>query len=283
MKTFLVTGANSGVGLALVKALAAQGQGVIMAVRDAGRGEKARAEVLRQHPHASLQLAVVDLTDLRSVRALAEKDLEVDVLINNAGIAFEPKALTPEGVLSQFAANHLGHFALTALLFQRLAKRDDARVVVVTSTLAKRGRIDLDNLDGHRGYRSVQAYAQSKLANLLFGAELDRRLRAREVAVKSVLAHPGVPATAMQQKATGIMGVVARTASALVGQPPAHGALALLEGATGPTVQSGDIWAPGKRIGDPPRKEEPWPTMSDHDGAAQLWERSEALAHLRFL
>jgi len=283
MRTFLITGANSGVGLALTHALAAKNQRVIMAVRDAGRGEKARAEVLGQHPGASLQLELLDLTDLRSVRALGEKDLGVDVLINNAGIAFEPKALTSEGVLAQFAANHLGHFALTALLFEKLAKRDDARVVVVTSTLAKKGRIDLENLDGSRGYSGVRAYTQSKLANLLFGAELDRRLRARGSTVKSVLVHPGVPATAMQQKATGLMGLVARTASALIGQPAAHGASPLLEAATGPTVQSGDLWRPGKRVNDPPQKETPWPTMGDHEGAAQLWERSEALAQLRFL
>jgi NAD(P)-dependent dehydrogenase (short-subunit alcohol dehydrogenase family) len=283
MRSFLITGANSGVGLALTHALAARKQHVIMAVRDAGRGETARAEVLKQHPGALLQLELLDLTDLRSVRALGEKDLGVDVVINNAGIAFEPKALTSEGVLSQFAANHLGHFALTALLFENLTKRNDARVVVVTSTLAKKGRIDFENLDGNRGYSRMRAYTQSKLANLFFGAELDRRLRARGSTVKSVLAHPGVPATAMQQKATGLMGVVARIASALIGQPPAHGASALLEAATGPSVQSGDLWRPGKRVNDPPQKEMPWPTIGDHEGAARLWERSEALARLRFL
>jgi NAD(P)-dependent dehydrogenase (short-subunit alcohol dehydrogenase family) len=202
MKTFLITGASSGIGLALTHALVAKDQRVIMAVRDLDRGAAARGDVLQSHPNASVAIAQVDLTDLSSVRALADKDLDVDVLVNNAGIAFEPKALTGAGVLSQFAANHLGHFALTALLFEKLSSRPDARVVVVTSTLAKKGRIDLDNLDGSRGYSRMGAYTQSKLANLLFGVELDRRLKARGMALKSVLAHPGVPATAMQQKAS---------------------------------------------------------------------------------
>jgi len=283
MRTFLVTGASSGVGLALTHALAARNQRVIMAVRDAGRGARARQDVLRQHPGATLQVELVDLTDLDTVRALAAKDLGVQVLINNAGIAFEAKAVTRDGVLAQFAANHLGHFALTALMFDQLSRRTDTRVVVVTSTLARQGQIDLDNIDGSRGYSRSRAYIQSKLANVLFGAELDRRLRARGSAIKSVLAHPGVPATEMQQKATGWMGVVARAASALVGHPPAHGAAALLEAATGAGVQSGDVWKPGKRLHQPPQRDTPWPTMHDGEGAALLWERSEALAGVRFL
>jgi NAD(P)-dependent dehydrogenase (short-subunit alcohol dehydrogenase family) len=283
MRTFLITGASSGIGLALTHALAANGQRVIMAVRDPVRGERARSAVLGQHPQASLQLEPLDLTDLSSVRALAAKDLDIDVLVNNAGIGFEEKALTREGVLTQFAANHLGHFALTALLFEKLAKREDARVVVVTSSLAKKGRLDLDNLDGSRGFSRTRAYTQSKLANVLFAAELDRRLRARGSGVKSVLAHPGVPATAMQQKATGFIGVLVRTVASLFARPAADGALPVLEGATGATVQSGDLLGPGKPVGAPPRKEATWPTQHDLPGAQQLWERSEALAQLRFL
>jgi NAD(P)-dependent dehydrogenase (short-subunit alcohol dehydrogenase family) len=283
MRTFLVTGANSGVGFALTRALAAKHHRVIMAVRDAGRGAAARDEILRQHPGASLVLERLDLTDLGSVRALAAKALDVDVLVNNAGVGSGPKALTAEGVLVQFAANHLGHFVLTALLFDRLAARRDARVVTVTSAFAQRGRLDLENLDGNRGYGQGRAYMQSKLANLLFGAELDRRLRARGSTVKSVLAHPGVAATEMQQKATGVMGVVARTVSALFAHSAAHGATPLLSAALDPAVESGDLWRPGKRPGTPACKEAPWLTMSDRAGAEQLWRRSEALGRVRFL
>lgn len=283
MKTFLVTGASSGVGLALTHLFAARGQRVLLAVRDVSRGERARAEVLAQHPTASLEVVRVELTDLASVRALADRDLGVDVLVNNAGIAFEPKSLTPQGVLSQLGANHLGHFVLTALLLPQLTARADARIVTVASTLGKKGRFDFTNLDGSRGYSSMGAYTQSKIANVLFAAELDRRLRARGDRTKSVLTHPGVAATAIQQRAVGPIGFVVRAFSALFGAPPAHGAHALLAAALEPTVESGDLWGPGKRVGQSPRKEEPWPTMSDHEAAKLLWEKSEALTGLRFL
>jgi NAD(P)-dependent dehydrogenase (short-subunit alcohol dehydrogenase family) len=283
MRTYLVTGANSGLGLELTRALAARNERVIMAVRDQERGRAARDEVLRQYPGAALELAPLDLTDLRSVRALAERDLNVDVLINNAGVGSGPRQLTAEGVLTQFAANHLGHFALTALMFERLAARRDPRVVVVTSGFARRGSLDFENLDGSRGYGQGRAYVQSKIANALFGAELDRRLRARGSSVKSVLAHPGVAATAMQQKPTGVTGVISRVVSALFAQPAEQGALPLLAAATDPAVESGDVWGPGGRRGAPPRREMPWATMGDRDGAALLWARSEDLAGLRFL
>jgi NAD(P)-dependent dehydrogenase (short-subunit alcohol dehydrogenase family) len=258
MKTYLVTGASSGVGLALTKLLAARHQRVIMAIRDEERG----IQIMREHPGARLEVAHLDLLDLDSVRALA--GLDVDVLVNNAGIAFEPMALTKEHVLAQFGVNHLGHFLLTALLWERLEV-----VVTVTSTLAKKGRLDLTNLDGSRGYGRMQAYTQSKIANVLFAAELARRAHGK----KSVLAHPGVPATAMQQKASGLIGIVARTSSALVGKPPALGAGALLAAAEG---DNGALYGPGQK------KETPWPTMFDRDGAKMLWERSEALTGRRF-
>jgi NAD(P)-dependent dehydrogenase (short-subunit alcohol dehydrogenase family) len=250
-----------------------------MAVRDVERGAQARDELLRAHPRGRLQLERLDLCDLASVRALAARPFDVDVVVNNAGLAFEPKRLTREGVLSQFAANHLGHFALTALLYERLARREDPRVVTVTSTLAKKGSLDLGNLDGSQGFAATRAYTQSKLANVLFGAELARRTSK----VKSVLAHPGVPATPMQQKAQGLIGVVVRMAARLVGKPPEHGATALLEAALGESVQSGELLGPGRRLGDPPRRESPWPSMGDRTGAAALWDRSETLAQVRFL
>lgn len=283
MKTFLVTGASSGVGLALTHLLAAQGQRVLLAVRDVSRGERARAEVLAQHPTASLEVVRVELTDLATVRALAERDLGVDVLVNNAGIAFEPKSLTAQGVLSQLGANHLGHFALTAQLYPQLAARAETRILTVASTLGKKGRFDFTNLDGSRGYSSMAAYTQSKIANVLFAAELERRLRARGASTKSVLTHPGVAATAIQQRAVGPIGFVVRAFSALFGAPASHGAHALLAAAHGPTVESGELWGPGRRVGQPPRKEAPWPTMSDHEAAKLLWEKSEALTGLRFL
>ncbi len=282
-RSVLVTGATGGVGLALTQALVARGHHVIMAVRDPVRGAQARDQLVAQHPQARVRVEHLDLADLDSVRALGQRDLEVDVLINNAGVGFDPLRLTREGVVSQFAANHLGHFGLTALLFERLERRGGARVVTVTSTLAKSGRLELNNLDGSQGFRPLKAYAQSKLANALFGAELDRRLRARGADVRSVLVHPGVPRTAMQQKATGLLGLVVRAAASAMGKPPSHGASAVLEAALSSEVEGGALLAPGAHLGDAPRRERPWPSLGDLEGAAQLWACSERLTQLHFL
>ena len=281
-RTFLVTGANSGLGLELTRALAARQQRVIMAVRDEQRGHAARDALLRQHPDASLAVERVDLTDLTSVRTLAGKALDIDVLVNNAGVGSGARQLTAEGVLMQFATNHLGHFALTGLLLEHLQRREDARVVTVTAGFARRGRMDLDNLDGSKSYGQGRAYIQSKLANLLFGAELDRRLRQHGLGIKSVLAHPGVVATAMQTKPTGMMGVVARIVRALA-RPAWDGAQPLLTAAIDDGVESGELWRPGKKRGQPAIREERWKTFDDREGAARLWERSEQLAGIRFL
>jgi NAD(P)-dependent dehydrogenase (short-subunit alcohol dehydrogenase family) len=283
LRTLLITGAGSGVGLALTEAVVAKGHAVIMAVRDTLRGAHARDELRTRFPSAQLRVERVDLTELDSVRALAQRVGEVDVLVNNAGIGFDPLRLTREGVVAQFAANHLGHFLLTALLFDQRGGRPLSRVVTVTSTLAKTGRLDLDNLDGRRGFRSATAYAQSKLANAYFGAELDRRLRAQGSPAQSLLAHPGVPATSMQQKAPGAIGVVVRLAATLVGKPPAHGAAAVMEAALAPDLAGGELLGPGRRLGEPPQRERAWPSLNELDGAAQLWERSEALVQHRFV
>ncbi len=283
MRTHLVTGANSGIGLEAVRGLAAKGERVIMAVRDLRRGEAARAEVLAQHPSAQLELEVVDLLELESVRALAARVKKVDVLVNNAGIGTAPLQKTKEGVYSQFGANHLGHFVLTALLLPQLEQGDDPRVVTVSSGFGKKGKLDLTNLDASHGFNQLTAYMQSKLSNALFGAELDRRLRAQGSAVKSVLVHPGVAATGMQQKPTGLMGVMSRLVSTLFARPAANGAMPTVKAALDADVKSGDVYGPGRRLAEPAQKEPAWPSMRDLEGARALWERSEALTGVRFL
>lgn len=281
MRTHLVTGANSGVGFEAVRALASRGERVIMAVRDVQRGEAARAKVLAEFPSAQLELEQVDLLDLESVRALAARVGSVDVLINNAGLGTAPLSLTREGVYSQFGANHLGHFLLTALLLPKLEAGRDPRVVTVSSGFGKRGRLDLDNLDGARGYGQGKAYAQSKLANALFGAELDRRLRARNSKVKSLVVHPGVAATEMQTKPKGWMGLVGRLVHALA-SPPQRGARPTVDAATRSDVEGGQVYGPGR--GDGPAKlEATWPSMRDREGATALWRRSEALCAVQVL
>ena len=278
MARVMVTGASSGVGLALSTALAREGHEVILAVREEARGEAAMAQIRSVAPSAVLSLRPLDLCDLDSVRALGRDPFPLDVLVNNAGLAFDPLRRTAEGLVSQFAANHLGHFVLTALLLPRLA-----RVVQVTSTLARSGALDLRDVDGSHPFDPLRAYTQSKRANVLFGAELDRRLRARGLPVKSVLAHPGVPRTRMQQKATGVLGIVVRTLAWLTGTPPEHGARAVLQAAVGDDVEGGDLWEPGRRIGDAPRRVWPaWPNQGNLEDAARLWSLSEDLGRVRF-
>ena len=274
MRTHLVTGANSGIGLEAVRALAAKGERVIMAVRDVSRGEAAKAKVLAEFPSAQLEVERVDLLDLDSVRALAERITSLDVLINNAGLGTAPLSLTKERVYSQFGANHLGHFLLTALLLPKLENGDDPRVVTVSSGFGKRGKLDLANLDGSRGYGQGRAYMQSKLANALFGAELDRRLRSRTSKVKSLVVHPGVAATEMQKKPTGLMGALSRVVHFFASSPD-KGAAPTVHAAID-DVASGDVFGPGGR-------EPTWPSMKDTTGAADLWAKSEQLVSVRFL
>ena len=269
MKTFLVTGANSGLGFELTRALAARGERVLMASRDLARGEAAKAKVLAEHPSATLEVLQLDLADAKSIRTLTGKPFDLDVLINNAGMGWGPPTITPEGVTTLFASNHLGHFALTAQLFPRLAKRPGARIVTVTSGFAKNGRLDFANFDGSRGYRELTAYSQSKVANVLFGIELDRRIREAGLEMKSVLAHPGIAATQMQQKPTGLMGVFSKLFSRLFAQSADKGVLPLLQSAIDPDVESGAVYGPkGKEI---------WPSTRQFEDARRLWERSEAL------
>ena len=281
MRTHVITGANSGIGFEAVRALAREGEHIVMAVRDLERGASARAKVLSELPAARLDLERVDLLDLDSVRALAQRLGEVDVLINNAGLGTAPLALTKERVYSQFGANHLGHFLLTALLWPKLEAGRDARVITVTSGFGKKGVLDLEHLDGSRGYGQGRAYMQSKLANALFGAELDRRLRARGSNVKSVLVHPGVAATEMQKKPTGVMGLIGRLVHALASSP-VQGARPTVDAAMLASVASGEGYGPGKGAG-PAKREDTWPSMRDVEGARALWERSEELTGARFL
>ncbi|EYF01789.1 Short-chain dehydrogenase/reductase (SDR) superfamily protein [Chondromyces apiculatus DSM 436] len=279
----MITGANSGIGFEAARMLAERGDHVVMAVRDRGRGEAARASILQASPGARVDLELVDLGDLDAVRALGARAPKLDVLVNNAGLGTIPLARTKEGVYLQFGANHLGHFLLTALLLKHLEGGADPRVVTVSSGLARKGTLKLDNLDGSRGYTQGGAYVQSKLANSLFAAELDRRLRARGSAVKSVVAHPGIAATPLQTKPTGLMGVGSRLVSALFGRPAAEGALPTVHAIVGQDVQGGEAYGPGSKRGAPPQREAPWPAFADRASARALWERSEALAQVSWL
>ncbi|MDX6664582.1 MAG: hypothetical protein QOG68_788 [Solirubrobacteraceae bacterium] len=190
-RTFVITGANSGIGLAAARTLGGRGARVVMAVRDTAKGEKAAATVPGEH-----EVRQLDLADLASIHAFADAwSGDIDVLVNNAGIMAVPEARTKDGFESQLGTNHLGHFALTNLLLPRITDR----VVSVASGAHRLGRVDLDDLDfAKRGYDRWRVYGQSKLANLLFIAELQRRFDEAGSPLRAMAAHPGYAATNLQ-------------------------------------------------------------------------------------
>jgi NAD(P)-dependent dehydrogenase (short-subunit alcohol dehydrogenase family) len=289
-RTFVITGANSGLGREATQALAAHGAQVIMAVRNESKGQRARDELLEAQPGADLQVRTLDLADLDSVRAFADglhADAQaVHVLINNAGVMMPPRSLSPQGQEIQFAGNHLGHFALTGLLLDILASADDPRVVTVSSSLHRRGSIHFDDLTGAASYSPTSFYAQSKFANVLFGLELDRRLRAAGSPIKSLIAHPGYAATSLQTSGpTGLAKFFSATiGNRLLAQSAAMGALPELFAATDPTAESGQFIGPDGRgeMKGHPTVVRPVASAEDPATARRLWELSEELTGVHF-
>jgi NAD(P)-dependent dehydrogenase (short-subunit alcohol dehydrogenase family) len=282
-RTFVVTGANSGIGYETTRALAAKGAQVIMAVRDEASGAAAAEQLRTEHPDATLVPRHLDLADLDTVRTFAAGVGKVDVLINNAGVMMPPRTLSAQGYELQFAVNHLGHFALTALLLEKLAQGNDPRVVTVTSLRHKKGRMHFDDLHGEHKYSRTGFYAQSKLANVVFGLELHRRLRAAGVEVASVLAHPGVVDTNLASSGpTGLIKLGAQLTTKLLAQTPEMGALPVLYAATSPAAESGQLIGPDARNESKgyPTVVEPLEAARDRDLAKRLWDVSEELTGL---
>jgi NAD(P)-dependent dehydrogenase (short-subunit alcohol dehydrogenase family) len=273
----IVTGATGGLGSAVARSLAGAGARVVLAVRDPGRGEE-----LRRALPGDVSVRRLDLSDLESVREFAAGAPDkIDLLINNAGIMGIPRRLSAQGHELQFAVNHLGHFALTVGLLDRLAASPDARVVTVTSTLARAGRIDFDDLTMARRYRTTAAYNRSKLANALFGVELQRRLDAADSPVRSVLAHPGYAATNIQSNGpTGMYRfLLTRLGNPLFAASAEQGAQPLLFAAVDPSVQGGELIGPGgiaQMRGNPARLPVV-PRALDLDLARRLWTVSADL------
>lgn len=287
-RTVVVTGANSGLGLSATKELARHGATVVLAVRSESRGQAAIREIRSEQPGADLQVRVVDLTDLDSVRGFADRlhadRVMIDVLINNAGVMMPPRSLSRQGSETQFAGNHLGHFALTGLVLDLLGGRDP-RVVTVSSTLHKKGNIHFDDLTGAKSYSPGAFYAQSKFANVLFGLELDRRLRAAGSPVRSLLAHPGYSATNLQTTGpTGLMKFLGRIGNVVMAQSVQMGALPELHAATAPDVQGGQFFGPDGRGESKgyPTLVQPIPSATDPVTARRLWDVSEELTGVKF-
>lgn len=288
-RTAVVTGANSGLGFLTSLELARRGAHVVMAVRDMDKGRRARHDIEATRPAGSVELRALDLSDLRQVAAFAAELLEdsrrIDLLVNNAGIMMPPRRLTAQGHELQFGVNHLAHFALTGLLLPRLLESADGRVVTVSSDLHRRGRIRFDDLSGSRRYRPLAFYAQSKLANVLFGLELDRRLRAAGMPVRSMLAHPGYAATNLQASGPrGLMVPFLRLGNRFLAQPAWMGVLPQLYAATDRRVQGGQFIGPDGRKGlrGYPTIVRPVEAAHDRELAARLWRLSEQLTGVEY-
>jgi NAD(P)-dependent dehydrogenase (short-subunit alcohol dehydrogenase family) len=271
-RTVVVTGANSGLGLATTRALAAAGARVVMAVRDVARGEQAAATV-----DGDVEVRRLDLADLDSVRAFAAAwSGDLDVLVNNAGIMMVPAGVTVDGFELQFGTNHLGHFALTNLLLPHITDR----VVTVASSAHRAGAIDLEDLNWQRRpYSAERAYAQSKLANLLFTLELQRRLTAARSTVRATAAHPGWAATNLQSHSgSRVKHAGMALGNRLIGASSEEGALPLLFAATA-DVPGGSYAGPSQwmEMRGVPALVGRTAAASDPELARRLWTASAEL------
>jgi NAD(P)-dependent dehydrogenase (short-subunit alcohol dehydrogenase family) len=280
----VVTGANSGLGLVTARELARKGALVVLACRNLDKGRDAHADVERAASGPVPELEELDLASLDSVRDFSRRFGEnhegLDLLINNAGVMAPPRRLTADGFELQFGTNHLGHFALTGLLLPLLEGREDARVVTLSSTAHKMGRIAFDNLNGDRRYFRWNAYGQSKLANLLFALELDRRLRAKGSSVKSLAAHPGYAATNLQSAAAPLVDrLVMKISNAVIAQSDEMGALPTLYAATEPGLEGGTYVGPDgvAERGGHPKIVKPSRAARDKETARRLWDVSADL------
>ena len=287
----IVTGANSGLGYETARALAHKGATVIMAVRTLEKGRAAAERIKRAGAAGNVEVMHLDLADLGSVQHFA-KDFQagydrLDLLINNAGVMMPPqRQATADGFEMQFGTNHLGHFALTGRLLDLLQRTPGSRVVVVSSMAHRISGINLEDLQSEGSYSSSGAYGQSKLANLLFAYELQRRLDAAQASGETdpgilvAASHPGWTATNLQQHSRLFMWL-----NPMLAQRPEMGALPTLYAATAPDVVGGGFYGPSGFLelrGTPKRV---YSNGRSHDqaAAARLWAESEALTGVRYL
>lgn len=284
----IITGANTGLGLETAKALAAHGAHVVLAVRNTEKGKAAADAITAAHSNADVTLQPLDLSSLESVRRasdeLKSRYDKIDLLINNAGVMWTEKSTTADGFELQFGTNHLGHYAFTGLLLDHLLPVEGSRVVTVSSIGHRiRAGIHFDDLQWERDYNRVAAYGQSKLANLLFTYELQRRLHAAGAETVALAAHPGASGTELMRHIT--FGPEALSAAALkLAQSPAMGALPSLRAATDPTAVGGQYYGPsgfGEFRGYPKVVKS---TRQSHDQALQqrLWSVSGELTGVSF-
>jgi NAD(P)-dependent dehydrogenase (short-subunit alcohol dehydrogenase family) len=300
-KRVLITGANSGIGYHAALKLARKGAHVVLACRDQKRGEAALSRLDTDAPSAHTELVIFDLASLASIRAFAEKELALHrplhILINNAGVMAPPKRLeTADGFELQFGTNVLGHFALTSLLMPALNQAaaespERPRIVTIASIAHKRGQLNFDDLQSTKSYSPMRAYQQSKLADLMFSFELDRRLRAANSPIMSIAGHPGVANTNLFQ--VGEHSAFEKTIRNLVGHAigiilnsDAEGALPTLYAATAPDAKNGGYYGPQgfqEMRGDHVGPAKVAPQALDTTATARLWKVCEDLTGIKFL
>lgn len=282
-KNIIVTGANSGIGFEAARAVAGRGATVVMACRNIEKSADAYEKVRRESPGDRVELMRLDLADLSSVREFAgearEKFPRIDILVNNAGIMVPPYGRTIDGFELQIGTNHMGHFLLTGLLMENIVAAPGSRVVTVTSIAHFGGRINFEDINSETGYRRMGAYRQSKLANLLFAYELDRRLKVKDKETISVAVHPGVTSTSLFKIPSWLESVK----EALL-MSAAKGALPTLMGATEPSLKGGEYIGPAgfrQSMGYPAILSS---SSISHDKqlALRLWELSEEMTSFRF-
>ncbi len=291
-RVVVITGGNSGIGLEAAKAVAGKNARVIIASRDPARAATAVEEIRAQRNDAQVEVVALDLASLASVRTCAQelgrRCERIDVLINNAGVMAIPRRDTEDGFETQFGTNHLGHFALTALLFPQLKAASGARVVTVASLAHHFGFINFFNLHSALFYDPFFAYAQSKLANLLFTYELDRRCRAAGIALGAVACHPGISDTNLPYAGPRMLNwplgeTLVRMFSSIGSQSAAAGALPTLYAGFAADVSSGDYIGPdglGEMRGNPRKVTSSFLSRSE-SVARQLWQVSEEATHTR--
>lgn len=285
-KVAIVTGANSGIGFAAAKEFARKGANIILACRDPSKAQAALFQIQAEIPDSRAEVMLLDLASLASVRQFAhefrKKFNQLDILVNNAGIMMIPYDTTEDGHEKQMATNHLGHFALTGLLLDLIINTHGSRVVTVSSWGHIYGRMDFDNLmfEEGQGYSPGEAYGRSKLANILFAYELQRRVRAAGYDTKSSAVHPGWTDTNLSKHHVPFV----RLFNPIIAQKPVMGALPTLYAATADVVEGGDYYGPGQLFGirGYPKRVESSKASHSVSDAQQLWQVSVALTGVAF-
>lgn len=281
-RTVLITGANTGIGWEAAKMLAARGGRILLACRSAERAREATRRLVEIYPRARVELVQLDLASLDSVRAAAEQlesEPHLDLLINNAGIMFPPREPTRDGFESHFGVNHLGHFALTGLLLPKLRSRQGSRVVSVSSNAHKRASIDFEDPHAERHYSRLGRYGMSKLANLLFTYELQRRLKQSGAETIALACHPGASMTDLGRHIPTWLLAALKPVLHFATHPPPEGAMPTVRAATDPSATGGQYYGPGGllELTGPPVVVRSTAASHDQDVAARLWSLSTEL------